>query len=222
MPPVQEIGVRRHYHLVHKAKKANKEVVMDETIHGTVMPVLELSLQPGESIISEVGEFSWMTDAVQIATNTGGGMAGAGLKGIVKRAVAGAAIMMSTYTAEGGVGAVSFAAKVPGHIIPIDVSPEAQYMVHRHGFMAATPGVQLDIGFQQSFRGGVFGGMGFILQKITGAARGCWPSISNPGRACGCTRGTSVSFRPRSPSRWSGCPAWPIATWATTVTTSPS
>ena len=44
---------------------------MDETIHGTVMPVLELSLQPGESIISEVGEFSWMTDAVQIATNTG-------------------------------------------------------------------------------------------------------------------------------------------------------
>jgi len=168
---------------------------MDETIHGTVMPVLELSLQPGESIISEVGEFSWMTDAVQIATNTGGGMAGAGLKGIVKRAVSGASIMMSTYTAEGGVGAVSFAAKVPGHIIPIDVSPEAQYMVHRHGFMAATPGVQLDIGFQQSFRGGVFGGMGFILQKITGTGR-CFIDLSGEVLAFDLQPGQSMRVHP--------------------------
>ncbi len=144
---------------------------MEETIHGTVMPVLELSLQPGESVVSEVGEFSWMTDAIQISTGTGGGMAGAGLKGIVKRAVAGSSIMLSTYTAEGGVGAISFASKVPGHIVPIDVSPESEFLVHRHGFMAAVPGVQLGLGFQQSFRGGIFGGMGFVLQKITGTGR---------------------------------------------------
>ncbi len=135
------------------------------------MPVLELSLQPGESVISEVGEFSWMTDAIQLSTGTGGGLGGGGLKGVVKRAVSGSTIMLSTYTAEGGVGAVSFASKVPGHILPIDVSPEAEFLVHRHGFMAATPGVQLGLGFQQSFRGGIFGGMGFILQKITGTGR---------------------------------------------------
>ena len=51
---------------------------MEETIHGTTMPVLELSLQPGEAVVSEAGEFSWMSDAVQMATNTGGGMGGKG------------------------------------------------------------------------------------------------------------------------------------------------
>jgi uncharacterized protein (TIGR00266 family) len=168
---------------------------MDETIHGTVMPVLELSLQPGESIISEVGEFSWMTDAIQLSTNTGGGMGGSGLKGVVKRVAAGASIMMSTYTAEGGVGAVSFAAKVPGHIVPVDVTPESEYMVHRHGFMAATPGVQLAPGFQQSFKGGVFGGMGFILQKITGTGR-CFIDLSGEVLAFDLQPGQSMRVHP--------------------------
>ena len=49
---------------------------MEETIHGTTMPVLELSLADGESVVSEAGEFSWMSDAVQMSTNTGGGMGG--------------------------------------------------------------------------------------------------------------------------------------------------
>jgi uncharacterized protein (TIGR00266 family) len=135
------------------------------------MPVLELSLQPGESVVSEVGEFSWMTDAIQMATNTGGGMAGKGILGAVKRAVGGSSILLTTYTAEGGVGSISFAGKLPGHIVPLDVAEGNEFMVHRHGFMAATPGVQLGIGFQQNFTGGVFGGMGFVLQKLSGTGR---------------------------------------------------
>src|SRR5580700_4761694 len=106
---------------------------MEETIHGTVMPVLELSLQPGELVVTEVGEFSWMTDAIAFTTNTGGGMGGKGIMGAVKRAVGGASILMTTYTAEGGVGSISFASKMPGHIVPIDVTPENEFMVHRHG-----------------------------------------------------------------------------------------
>ncbi|HTU37720.1 MAG TPA: TIGR00266 family protein [Acidimicrobiales bacterium] len=144
---------------------------MEETIHGTTMPVLELSLQPGESIVSEAGEFSWMSDAVQMQTNTGGGMGGKGIMGAVKRAVSGSSFMMTTYTAEGGPGSVAFASKVPGHILPIDVSPGNEFMVHKHGFMAGTPGIELSMGFQQSFRGGIFGGEGFILQKIAGSGR---------------------------------------------------
>ena len=65
---------------------------MEETIHGTTMPVLELSLADGESVVSEAGEFSWMSDAVQMATNTGGGMGGKGIMGAVKRAVGGVAL----------------------------------------------------------------------------------------------------------------------------------
>ncbi|HEY1829141.1 MAG TPA: AIM24 family protein [Acidimicrobiales bacterium] len=145
---------------------------MDEKIHGTVMPVLELTLQPGESIVTESGEFSWMTDAITFSTSAGGaGMGGQGLKGILKRAVGGASIFMTTWSAEGGVGSISFASKMPGHIVPIDVSDGNDYMVHRHGFMAATPGIQLGIGFQQTLGGMIFGGEGFILQKISGQGR---------------------------------------------------
>ncbi len=144
---------------------------MEETIHGTTMPVLELSLQPGEAMVSEAGQFSWMSDAMQLDTNTGGGMGGKGLMGAVKRAVSGASIMMTTYTASGGAGSIAFVAKVPGHILPIDVAPGNDFMVHRHGFLCATPGIELSVGFQQSFRGGIFGGEGFILQKIAGQGR---------------------------------------------------
>ena len=144
---------------------------MEETIHGTTMPVLEISLQPGESVVSEAGEFSWMSDAIQFATNTGGGMGGKGIMGAVKRAVAGASVFMTTYTAQGGPGSIAFASKVPGHVLPIDVAPGNEFMVHRHGFMAGTPGIQLAMGFQQSLRGGIFGGEGLILQKIAGEGR---------------------------------------------------
>jgi uncharacterized protein (AIM24 family) len=144
---------------------------MEETIHGTTMPVLELSLQPGEAVVSEAGQFSWMSDAMQMDTNTGGGMAGKGIMGAVKRAVSGASIMMTTYTATGGAGSIAFAAKVPGHILPIDVTPGNDFMVHRHGFLCAIAGIELSMGFQQSFRGGIFGGEGFILQKISGQGR---------------------------------------------------
>ena len=202
---------------------------MEETIHGTTMPVLELSLADGESIVSEAGEFSWMSDAIQMATNTGGGMGGKGIMGAVKRAVSGASFMMTTYTAQGGAGSIAFASKVPGHILPIDVAPGNEFMVHRHGFMAATPGIELSMGFQQSFRGGIFGGEGFILQKIGGTG----PRLHRPlgrgdrlrprrrARRCGCTLATPASSRPRSPSPCRRCRAWPTATWARTATTSP-
>jgi uncharacterized protein (TIGR00266 family) len=168
---------------------------MDEIIHGTVMPVLELSLQPGESVISEAGEFSWMTDAIQFTTGAGGGMAGKGLLGAVKRAVGGSTLLLSTYTAQGGVGSISFASKMPGHIVPIDIAPGNEFMVHRHGFMAGTPGVELGIGFQQSFSGGIFGGMGFILQKLSGTGR-AWIDLSGEVLAFDLQPGQSMRVHP--------------------------
>jgi uncharacterized protein (TIGR00266 family) len=150
---------------------------MDETIHGTTMPVLELALQPGEAVVSEAGEFSWMSDAVQMTTNTGGGMGGKGLMGAVKRAVSGASLMMTTYTAEGGPGSVAFASKVPGHIVPVDITPARAFMVHRHGWLCGTPGITPSVGLQQSFRGGLWGGDGFIMQKLEGQGR-AWIELS--------------------------------------------
>jgi len=168
---------------------------MEEKIHGTVMPVLEITLQPGESVVTEAGEFSWMTDAITFTTNMGGGVGGKGVMGALKRAVGGSSIFMSTYTAQGGVGSISFASKMPGHIVPIDVAPGSDFMVHRHGFMAATPGVELSLGVQQSITGGIFGGMGFILQKISGQGR-AWIDLSGEVLAFDLAAGQTMRVHP--------------------------
>ena len=75
---------------------------------------------------------------------------------------------MTEYRAIGAPGEVAFAAKLPGHIVPVDVGPGREYMVHRHGFLCATPAIELSVGFQQSLGAGIFGGDGFLLQKIAG------------------------------------------------------
>lgn len=141
---------------------------MQSRITGNTMPVLEIGLEPGETLVAEAGEMAWMTSNMQLRTTTAA--AGArGLWGAVKRAVAGGGLFMTEFSPAGSGGGVAFAAKVPGEIVPMTVVPGAGYMVHRHGFLCATQGVELSIGFQQSLGAGLFGGSGFILQRITGS-----------------------------------------------------
>lgn len=140
---------------------------MQSRIVGTTMPVLEVLLQPGEAIISEAGELSWMTQTIAMQTHTqmaGGG----GFLGAIKRMAGGGTLFMTEYTAQGYPGEVAFATKLPGHILPLEIGPGHEYMVHRHGFLCATPQIQLGVGFQQSLGAGIFGGSGFLLQKIWG------------------------------------------------------
>ena len=75
---------------------------------------------------------------------------------------------MTEYTAEGARGILAFATRVPGHILPVEVRTGQTYMVHRHGFLCSTPGVDLSVGFQQSLGAGIFGGDGFLLQRLAG------------------------------------------------------
>jgi uncharacterized protein (TIGR00266 family) len=140
---------------------------MQTRIQGTTMPVLEVQLDPNESVFSESGELSWMTQSIQMTTHTQMG-GGGGLFGVFKRAVAGGTIFMTEYRAWQYPGEVAFATKVPGHIVPMPVGNGYEYMVHRHGFLCATPQVTLTIGFQQNLGAGIFGGDGFILQRVSG------------------------------------------------------
>jgi uncharacterized protein (AIM24 family) len=143
---------------------------MDHRIIGTILPVLEITLEPNEKIVSEPGELSWITSTINLRTSTG--MAGAkGIFGVLKRAAAGGGIFMTEYSAQGGTGKVSFATKVPGQILPIELRPGQEYMIHHHGFLCATPDIQLSMGFQRSLGAGIFGGDGFILQKLSGTAQ---------------------------------------------------
>jgi uncharacterized protein (TIGR00266 family) len=149
---------------------------MKSQIVGTTMPVLEVALDPNESVISEAGELSWMTSSIQMTTHTQYG-GGGGIMGVIKRVAGGASLFMTEYRAVGAPGTVSFAAKLPGHIVPVEVAPAKEYMIHRHGFLCGTPQIQITVGFQQSLGAGIFGGEGFLLQRVSGTGT-VWIELS--------------------------------------------
>src|SRR6266571_3009099 len=154
----------------------DKESTMQSRITGTTMPVLEFALEPNESIISEAGELSWMGSSIQMMTHTQFG-GGGGLFGVLKRVAGGGSIFMTEYRALGMPGELAFATKLPGHIVPVEVSPGHEYMIHRHGFLCATPQIQISVGFQQSLGAGIFGGDGFLLQRLSGQGT-AWLELS--------------------------------------------
>jgi uncharacterized protein (TIGR00266 family) len=149
---------------------------MQSRITGTTMPVLEFALEPNEAVISEAGELSWMGSSIQMTTHTQFG-GGGGLFGVIKRVAGGGSIFMTEYRATGAAGEVAFATKLPGHIVPVEVSPGNEYMIHRHGFLCATPQIQISVGFQQSLGAGIFGGSGFLLQHLSGQGT-AWLELS--------------------------------------------
>jgi len=146
---------------------------MQAQIHGTTMPVLSVHLDPGEGVVAEAGEFSWMTDSIQISTGVGGRSP----SGAPGRDAEDSPLPMSTYTAQGAPGTITFAPKVPGSILPMDVCPGTEYLVHQRGFLAGTPGIEVSAGFQRAFRAGVFAGGGFALQRLGGHGR-AWAELS--------------------------------------------
>ncbi len=141
-----------------------------QTIIGTTMPVLEVLLGTGESVIAESGRMSWMTPDITMATSTAGIGGGKGLMGKIKRVAGGGSLFQSSFTSASPKGMVAFATTVPGQILEVPLTPGAGYLVHKHGFIAGTPGVEVSMGFQQSLGAGLFGGEGFILQRLGGTA----------------------------------------------------
>jgi uncharacterized protein (TIGR00266 family) len=149
---------------------------MQSRIVGTTMPVLEFLLQPNDAVISEAGELSWMSSSINMTTHTQM-MGGGGFFGALKRVAGGGSLFMTEYRAWGAPGEVAFATRVPGHILPIEIQPGYEYYIHRHGFLCATEQIQLSVGFQQSLGAGIFGGDGFLLQKVGGAGT-AWIELS--------------------------------------------
>ena len=136
---------------------------MQSRIVGTTMPVLEFILDHNDAVISEAGELSWMSASIQLTTHT--------------QFAGGGSLFMTEYRAVGAPGELAFATRVPGHILPVEVSQGRDYFVHRHGFLCATAQVQIGVGFQQSLGAGIFGGDGFLLQHVTGQGM-AWLELS--------------------------------------------
>jgi uncharacterized protein (AIM24 family) len=127
-----------------------------DQLFGSSQPVLSISLEPGESVIAATGEFAWMTDSIQMAAGPGG---------------------MSDYSAKARAGTVAFASRLPGAIIPVEVMPGREFLVHHCAFLAGTPGIQINTGFR--YPPGPFGaGAGeFVMRRIAGAGR-AWIGLS--------------------------------------------
>ncbi len=138
---------------------------MQHEVKGGVTPILEITLSTGDEIIAESGELAWLRGPVQLATSMGGGQQKSGFLGAAKRAISGGTFFMTSYT---GQGTVVFAAKAPGQIRPVQISADKEYIVHRHGFVCAERGVELNVFMQQKLGAGIFGGAGFILQRLSG------------------------------------------------------
>lgn len=148
---------------------------MQANVNGTTMPVLEMSLDTGEEIVSTHGDLSWMSPTIQMSQRVGSG--GGGLLGGLKRMAGGGGLVLTHYQAASGPGMVAFAAKLPGRIFDIEVGPGHGYLVHRHGWLCGTTGIVPTVGLQQTFRGGLWGGEGFILQKLEGEGK-AWIELS--------------------------------------------
>ena len=132
-------------------------------IEGDSLPVVTCYLNTGDTLVTEKGAMSWMSPNMKMDTTSGGG-----LKKMFGRLFSGEAMFVNEFTAEGGPGMVAFSSGFPGSIIPITVTPTQGIIVQKHGFLAMEKGLELSVYFQKKLGRGLFGGEGFIMQKIEG------------------------------------------------------
>jgi len=136
---------------------------MEYYITGEVMQTLDIRLQPGESIYTESGGMAWMTGDIEMSTDTRGGL----LKGL-GRSLAGESLFMTTYRCRSGAGMVVFTPESPGKILALDLASGQSMICQKDAFMCAVDSVALEMHFRKRLGAGLFGGEGFVLQKLTG------------------------------------------------------
>lgn len=136
---------------------------MRYNIEGGSLPILEMNLENGESVITQGGGMIWMSPNMQMDTATGSfGKA-------VGRMFTGESAFLNKYTAVGGSGFITVGSSLPGSIIPFEINPKEPIVVQKTGFLACTPGVELSVFFTKKVSSGVFGGEGLIMQKLSGS-----------------------------------------------------
>ncbi|HRK33711.1 MAG TPA: TIGR00266 family protein [Candidatus Hydrogenedentes bacterium] len=138
---------------------------IDYTIHGDDMQLVEVELDPGEGVRAEIGTMTFMEPGIQMDTSTGGGI----MKGL-KRMVTGESFFISNFHNTGaGKQKVGFAAPYPGKIIPIDLrNVGGTFLCQKDSFLCAAMGIDITVAFTKKLGAGLFGGEGFILQRLDG------------------------------------------------------
>lgn len=146
-------------------------------IYGEDMQLVEILLDPGESVVAEAGAMNYMQQCIKMETIFGDGSGqddGKGLMGKLtsagKRALTGESLFMTTFQNMGQEKAyVAFAAPYPGKIIPVELTEfEGTLICQKDAFLCAAKGVNIGIYLQRKLGAGLFGGEGFIMQKLAG------------------------------------------------------
>ncbi|POP34575.1 TIGR00266 family protein [Lactonifactor longoviformis] len=132
-------------------------------IVGSIMPAVEMQLQAGESIYTQTGGMSWMSDGILMNTNARGGF----MKGL-GRMFTGESFFMTTYTSQREKAEIAFSSTVPGEILPLDLRKYGSMICQKGAFLCAQEQVTADAVFTKKLSSGLFGGEGFILQELRG------------------------------------------------------
>lgn len=142
-------------------RSRRKGPIMQYEIISEAYPVVVCHLAAGEQMRTERGSMVWMDSWIDMATKAGD----AG--GVLGRMMTGESFFENVYTAKRP-GKIAFGSSFPGRIIPIAIAPGHDFIVQKQGFLASEMGVELAVHVNQKIGSGVFGGEGFIMQRLTG------------------------------------------------------
>jgi uncharacterized protein (TIGR00266 family) len=139
--------------------------IIDFKIYGDDMQIVEVELDPGEGVRAEAGALNYMDEGVEMQTSTGGGI----FKGF-KRAITGESFFITTFLNNlSGKKVVAFGAPYPGKIIPLELNKlGGSFLCQKDAFLCAARGIEIEIAFTKKLGAGIFGGEGFILQRLEG------------------------------------------------------
>ena len=132
-------------------------------IQGETLPVVICHLESGERMITEGGAMAWMSPNMKMETTSNGGIGKA-----LGRAFSGERIFQNIYTAQGGAGMIAFASSFPGSIRPFEIGPGQEMNFQNSAFLASEGGIELSLHFRKKIASGLFGGEGFIMQRVSG------------------------------------------------------
>ncbi|MBQ5357148.1 MAG: AIM24 family protein, partial [Oscillospiraceae bacterium] len=131
-------------------------------IEGGSLPALVIQLEPGEGLVSESGGRTWIRGPITTNVKADGGLGGS-----IGRMFSGESLFLNHYKANGA-GEIAFTSSFPGRIISRQLAPGESVICQKRAFLCATEGTKLEIFFRKKVGAGLFGGEGFIMQKVTG------------------------------------------------------
>jgi uncharacterized protein (TIGR00266 family) len=136
---------------------------MKHKIKGDDMQILDIALNEGEEIYSEAGAMAWMTGNINMDSYMKGGIGGG-----IGRMFTGESLFMAKYSPSGGEGSISFAPAFPGKILPVEIKEGREIICQKDSFLAAEMSVHMKVEFKKRLGAGLFGGEGFLLQRLHG------------------------------------------------------